>query len=90
LHFDKPLGHAAHYLGFCQSEALIPKRIEHHRRGNGARLMAAVVEAGIDFELVRVWPEGSRAEERRLKAHGKARYCPVCNPRWQTNGIAPR
>ena len=90
LHFDRPLGHAAHYLGFANSEAMIPLRIEHHRKGNGARLMAAVVQAGIDFELVRIWPEGSRVEERRLKAHGSPRYCPKCNPGWQTRGRVPR
>lgn len=78
IHFDRPLHHARHYLGYCNGESL-EQRIERHRRGDGSRLMRAVVAAGIGFEVVRVWEEGDRALERRLKNRKKSsKLCPVC------------
>ena len=76
LHFDRPLAHARHYVGWS---ADLPKRIEQHRRGlSGARLMAAVKDAGIGFRVARVW-DGDRAFERRIKnRHATPRLCPVC------------
>lgn len=79
LHFDKPLHHARHYVGYVEYD--LEQRIEHHLAGRGARLVAAVVAAGIDVQLARVWPGANRTFERRLKRwHGSARFCPLCNP----------
>jgi predicted GIY-YIG superfamily endonuclease len=78
LHFDPPLHHARHYLGWASD---IDKRLARHMSGKGARLVKAVIEAGCRVELVAVWEGASRDEERRMKnsnAVGK-RYCPICS-----------
>lgn len=79
IHFDEPLHHARHYMGFCE-EGNLERRIERHTQGRGSKLMRAVVEAGIDFEVVRTWEGGSRTLERKLKNHKNTpRLCPVCS-----------
>ena len=41
--------------------------------------MEVVSAADIDFTLARTWPEGDKAQQRRLKNSGSAsRYCPLC------------
>jgi hypothetical protein len=56
----------------------LPARLTAHAAGRGARLMEVVGEAGISWQLARVWP-GTRARERSLKGSGgAARRCPVC------------
>ena len=76
LHFDKPLKHARHYLGYADD---IEARLERHRAGNGSRLMAVVTKAGITWQLVRTW-SGDRAFERRLKSrHNTPALCQICN-----------
>ena len=79
LHFERPYEHAGHYLGFTTSERTLGARLEHHRAGTGANLLRVITEAGIDFGLVRVWPEGTQTLERKLKAHSSTRLCPVCS-----------
>jgi hypothetical protein len=82
LHFSQPYKHARHYTGWAAAGHL-DSRIEAHRSGRGARLMAVVEAAGIGFELARTWP-GGRARERQIKRQGGAsRCCPVC-------GVRPR
>jgi len=77
LHFTRPYQHARHYTGF--TEDLLP-RLDHHARGDGARLMNVISRAGIGFILIRTC-EGTRATERAIKRHGGAvRYCPLCTP----------
>ena len=84
LHFDRRYRHAGHYIGFAKSEHTLPRRIEHHRTGTGARLTQVVSAAGITFDVVRTWPDADRTFERRLKdqKHGP-RLCPKCNPKIQ-------
>lgn len=82
LHFEQPLAHARHYIGFTQGSWSYRLRLAHHRAGSGARLMAAVGKAGIRWQPVLTLP-GGRCEERRLKDRkdvGK-RLCPVCTGR---------
>jgi hypothetical protein len=56
----------------------LPARLQEHAAGRGARLMEVVGEAGIGWQLARVWA-GTRARERSLKGSGgAARRCPVC------------
>lgn len=75
LHFDQPLHHARHYIGFCQSYEGLESRFEHHAKGHGSRLLRAV---GGGWKLVRLWT-GSRDDERRLKNRKEApALCPVC------------
>jgi predicted GIY-YIG superfamily endonuclease len=78
LHFSEPFGHARHYLGWTESDD-VERRIARHRSGQGARLVRAVVNAGLDFKLVRTWANVTRRRERQLKVSGhSARWCPIC------------
>lgn len=78
VHFDKPFRHARHYLGWASR---LDARLAHHANGTGANLLRHAKEAGVTWQLVRIWPDQSRLEERRLKNMGsRARLCPVCNP----------
>ena len=75
LHFERRYGHAGHYLGWAKH---LDKRLAHHGKASGARLMQVVREAGIDWQLARTW-KGGRDRERRLKNQGgKSRMCPLC------------
>ena len=80
LHFDQPYKHARHYVGWAQN---VKRRLAEHAAGRGARLLAVVREAGIGWQLARMWP-GGRARERQIKRQGgHARKCPLC-------GVRPR
>lgn len=74
LHFDQPFGHARHYMGWA---AHLELRLARHGTENGANLMWHVAQAGITWRLARTWP-GDRNLERKLKNHGHARKCPLC------------
>jgi len=83
LHFDRPLHHARHYLGYASD---LQKRLDIHRRGGSddARLMQVLRERGIGFKLARTWPGGDRRLERKLKKrHESPRLCPLCRSRSQ-------
>ena len=76
LHFSRPLAHAKHYTGFA-TEGHLEERLQQHRTGRGARIMAVCAERGIGFTLART-SEGDRNQERRLKCRGATRRCPLC------------
>lgn len=77
LHFDKPLKHASHYIGWAEN---VEKRIEHHRDGTGARLTQVIAEQGIGFTVARTWEGADKTFERRLKnCKHAADYCPLCS-----------
>lgn len=77
IHFERPVRHAQHYIGWTGLE-LLDTRIERHRAGNGSKLMAHVEGLGIGWSVARTW-EGDRGMERRLKKRRNAReLCPVC------------
>jgi len=76
IHFERPYHHAQHYLGLTRIG--IERRLERHKGQNGARLLRAVQQAGIDYSVVRTW-EGEAALERQLKSRKCSRvFCPVC------------
>lgn len=76
LHFDRPYKHAAHYLGYAVD---LDARIEEHRKGQGARLVEVIIEAGHDFVVARTWLNGTRKLERKLKNwHKSSQLCPIC------------
>jgi len=76
LHFAEPYYHARHYVGFSTHLA---RRINNHRRGRGARLVAAVVSADIAFIVVRTWDGVTRAFERRVhRTRHLTEMCPIC------------
>lgn len=82
LHFLEPIGNpdnsramAQHYIGWSPDA---PKRFAKHTAGQGARIVAAVMAAGIGFEVAATWP-GDRRLERRLKRwHNARKLCPIC------------
>lgn len=77
IHFDHPLKHAQHYLGFVESN--LDERIKRHKAGVGAKILKAANEAGIGWSVVRTWEDGDRNFERKLKNQKKSRcLCPVC------------
>jgi predicted GIY-YIG superfamily endonuclease len=75
LHFDKPYHHARHYTGYTTN---LNARLASHSKGQGARLLQVIIEAGHTFELARTW-QGTRKDERRIKKqHNAPRLCPMC------------
>lgn len=79
LHFDTPLKHAKHYVGYASQVVL---RIEHHRNGTGARLTQVIREQGIGFQVAKVFTgtKYDRVFERKLKrTKNISRYCPICS-----------
>ena len=78
IHFATKLHHAQHYIGWTKATRTIKRRINKHKRGEGSRLMAAVVKAGINFEVVFTKP-GTKTDERKMKNCKKSsRFCPKC------------
>jgi len=76
LHFDQPLHHARHYVGFTEN---LEKRLETHRKGIGSKLVKAIVENGNDFVVARTWADGDRTFERHIKNQKNGpRFCPIC------------
>jgi hypothetical protein len=68
--------HAGHYLGWAED---LEQRLAEHMAGRGARLVRVMLDAGLALELVKVWPDVSRAFERQLKRRGgAAQVCPRC------------
>lgn len=76
IHFDPSYAHATHYLGWA---ADVAPRLNAHLHGKGAKLTRVAVEAGCTLILARVWEDGTRQLERKLKRwHGSTRLCPIC------------
>ena len=75
LHFDPPLAHAAHYLGWSGN---LPDRLSAHVSGSGSPLIRAATRNARRVILARIW-EGTRTDERRLhNRHENPRLCPIC------------
>src|SRR5689334_12565804 len=68
---------AGHYVGYADD---IARRVETHRKGLGSPLLAAALAVGINFRVVRVWPDADRHFERKLHNRHGSRLCPepVC------------
>lgn len=76
LHFSAPFGHSSHYCGFTTN---LESRLKAHEKGQGARLVQVIIDAGLTFELVRTW-EGTRSFERKIKNRKNGpRHCPICS-----------
>src|ERR1700677_1755041 len=79
LCFDKKFKHAKHYIGYANTPKSFEKRLACHRKGQGAKLMAAIAKAGIEFKVARTWDTGDRNFERKLKNRKKSsELCPIC------------
>lgn len=81
IHFDRPLGHARHYVG---STGALRQRLCRHAHGHGSRLTRELHKRGIGFRLgglFRAKPEWMRRIERLCKAHHQAaHFCGFCRP----------
>lgn len=76
LHFDPPLHHAKHYLGWA---ADIKARFGVHLDHKGSPLVSAAVKNGSEVTLARTWEGAGRGTERRLKKRKNLRsLCPLC------------
>jgi hypothetical protein len=77
IHFEKPYKHAMHYIGFTDN---LDRRMHDHELGTkGSKLLKAVRDKGINFSVVRTWPDGDRTFERKLHNYKKSSaLCPVC------------
>lgn len=84
IHFNYPLGnsrHAAwHYVGFTLN---YHGRMWSHRTGQSrAKIMRAIYERRIGWNVGKVWPGAGRDFERLLKRRGHYdRYCEICHER---------
>lgn len=79
IHFETPLHHAKHYIGWTRNKRTFVKRIEYHRNGHGAKILNACNKMGIDWDVSRVWDDGDTGLEKRLKRwHKSSQLCPVC------------
>lgn len=84
LHWSPPLiggRQPMHYLGWTSRP--VEERVDDHLNDRGshpARIVVAAVAAGREVQLARVWPEGDRALEAKMKAqkHSFKRICPIC------------
>jgi predicted GIY-YIG superfamily endonuclease len=76
IHFNEAFKHARHYLGYAED---LDARLERHRSGDGARLLAVLKSAGIAWRCVRTW-QGDRKLERQLKnRHNAPKLCAICS-----------
>ena len=76
IHFAEPYHHAKHYLGWSPE---VQARFNAHLHGKGARLTQVVHDNGIGMMLVRVWEDGDRKLERKLKNRHSPQLCPICS-----------
>ena len=88
LHFSRPYRHARHYLGM--TTLALEDRLVRHRRGDGAKLLRAAAQAGVEFVVARLWttrtPREARQLEIKLKRRGGGgRHCPICEIAKQIN-----
>lgn len=81
LCFDRNYHHAKHYIGYVDGGLDdLEERVKRHKSGDGARLLQVITEAGIGFKVTRVWPDGDRNFERRLKNRKNSKkLCPLCS-----------
>jgi hypothetical protein len=71
-----PRGGCQHYIGW--TGVGVDRRLAVHREGRGSRMLAAAVERGISFNVVKTW-DGGRDLERQLKNRRNApKLCPTC------------
>jgi hypothetical protein len=76
LHLESKLKHAGHYLGSAED---VSRRLTDHAKGEGSKMMAAVVREGIAFKLARRWDNVPRWFEAKLHRRKENPYfCPVC------------
>lgn len=90
IHFQTPLAHARHYIGFVDGDLdQVQARLQEHRAGWGAKILAECNRRGIAYDVVATFP-GDRARERQMKKWKKgACKCPICSPSKTYPAIKP-
>lgn len=75
---ERPLAHAKHYIGYVEHD--IDARFARHKSGQGAKMLRACNQKGINYKITRTWSDVDRNFERKLKnnSHSK-KHCPCCN-----------
>ena len=77
IHFNHPYRHAQHYLGWASN---FDARMIRHRKGRGSNLIKVIQDAGLEWEVVRVWEPASPKVEAELKRYkNNRRLCPLCS-----------
>lgn len=76
IHFDTPLKHAKHYLGYSKNN--VRERVQKHRTGKGARLMDAVTRQAITWHVSRTWDGDYELESMLKRQHNARDLCPTC------------
>ena len=77
IHFDEKLCHAQHYIGFTTN---ITNRMKCHRNNSGAKLLRAINQLGLKWQVVRTWENETISFEYELKAtKNAANLCPICS-----------
>lgn len=75
LHFSRPYHHAKHYVGYTQD---LEQRYMTHLMGMGSPLVKAVVNAGIEVQVAKIFV-GDRYLERAIKDRKNTpQICPIC------------
>lgn len=77
IHFSKSFKGKQHYIGYTEN---LEQRIHAHRcTCDGAQILKAARQNGVSFKVVRVWENGDRALERKLKnRHNSKQLCLLC------------
>lgn len=76
LHYDNPTGEPFHYTGFTKRTP--EERFKEHAtvtKGYTGQLRSW----GYKPILVRIWPEGDRQLEKKLKKVKASTRCPICS-----------
>jgi len=77
-------GQAKYYLGFCE-DGNVERRLEEHRKGQGASITRAAVQRGMKLSVVFTMP-GDRKVERWLK---NKKATPRIVQRYRDTGYLP-
>lgn len=67
LQLSKPFHHSCYYVGYSETMEKLVKRVEHHKSGTGSTFTREALKQGITFELLVVFPNGTRENERAIK-----------------------
>jgi predicted GIY-YIG superfamily endonuclease len=71
---------ARHYMGFATD---LERRMVEHRRAtpkHGAKILKHVINAGLDWSVVRVWTPANIEFENRMKRNARlTMLCPICS-----------
>ena len=77
--------HAGHYLGYAgrgnNDRASVFARLKEHLAGRGSALTRAARDAGLNFQVARIWEGADKDAEWQLRQRKEnTRLCPICNP----------